>query len=79
MKILRLTDVISLTGLGRSSIYKLMAMGDFPMTVPLFNRSVGWVEQEVLEWIQERIDRRDSMTGNCSHQPPGSVHGARAG
>lgn len=62
MKILRLTDVIDLTGLGRSSIYKLMTTKEFPQTVPLFNRSVGWVEQEVLEWIQERIDMRDNVS-----------------
>lgn len=64
MKILRLTDVIDLTGLGRSSIYKLMAVGDFPLSVPLFNRSVGWVEQEVLDWIKKRIERRDCMNGS---------------
>jgi len=64
MKILRLTDVINLTGLGRSSIYKLMAVGDFPLSVPLFNRSVGWVEQEVLDWIKQRIERRDCMNGS---------------
>lgn len=59
MKIMRLSEVIDRTGLGRSSIYKLMAEGQFPKNINLFNRSVGWVEQEVQDWIQKRIAERD--------------------
>jgi len=59
MKIMRLEEVMSCTGLGRSSIYKLMADGMFPKSVPLVNRSVGWVSYEVEGWIKDRIDARD--------------------
>ena len=59
MKIMRLGEVIASTGLGRSSIYKLMAEDAFPKSVPLVNRSVGWVSYEVEGWIMARIEERD--------------------
>jgi len=59
MKIMRLEEVMACTGLGRSSIYKLMADDAFPKSVPLVNRSVGWVCHEVESWIRGRIDERD--------------------
>ena len=35
MRFMRLTEVIKDTGLGRSSIYKRIAEGEFPKPVPL--------------------------------------------
>ncbi|RQB76050.1 AlpA family transcriptional regulator [Pseudomonas aeruginosa] len=61
MKILRLSAVIESTGLARSTIYKLVGLGEFPKPVPLVGRSVGWVECEVHEWIKGRIAQRDQM------------------
>lgn len=58
MKILRLTAVMEATGLGRSSIYKFIAQGTFPKPVPLGERAVGWVDQEIEEWISSRIAER---------------------
>lgn len=59
MKIIRLSGVIETTGLARSTIYKLISEGGFPMPVPLVGRSVGWLESEVQEWIKGRIALRD--------------------
>lgn len=59
MRIIRLKDVIDSTGLGRSTIYKYIAEGDFPKPVSLGERSVGWVEEEVHDWILARIEERD--------------------
>lgn len=56
-KILRLPQVIELTGLSRSSIYLLMSEQDFPQPISLGIRAKGWVEQEVSEWIQQRINK----------------------
>lgn len=60
MRIIRLKDVIDSTGLGRSTIYKYIAEGAFPKPVSLGERSVGWVEEEVHEWIFARIEERDT-------------------
>ncbi|MBT9266840.1 AlpA family transcriptional regulator [Pseudomonas sp. MG-9] len=59
MRIIRLRDVMSSTGLARSTIYKYIVEGTFPKSVSLGDRSVGWVEGEVHEWILSRIEARD--------------------
>jgi len=43
-------------------IARLEAAGLFPKRVKLGNNRVGWIEQEVLDWLQERIDARDTTT-----------------
>ena len=58
-KILRLQEVLEVVGLGRSSIYKSIADGKFPKQVKLGPRSVGWMESEIQEWIQQRISDRN--------------------
>ncbi|GAA4045310.1 AlpA family phage regulatory protein [Parerythrobacter jejuensis] len=56
MRLIRLPEVRHKTGLSRSRIY---ADETFPKRVPLGARGVAWVEAEIEEWIQERIERRD--------------------
>ena len=41
---------------------RLEAAGKFPKRVQLGQCRVGWIEQEVLDCLQERIDRRDQST-----------------
>lgn len=60
MRLIRLNDVSQATGLRRSTIYKYMAEGAFPKAVALGGCRVAWVEQEVQDWIAERIEARDS-------------------
>jgi len=54
--ILRLPEVKASTGLSRSTIYARVAHGTFPTPVSLGGRAVGWVEAEVQDWLQRRID-----------------------
>ena len=62
MKFLRIQDVMSLTGLGRSTIYKFMADDtDFPKSVPLGGRAVARVESEIEEWMESRLSMRDNQ------------------
>ena len=42
-------------------IARLEAAGQFPKRVRLGTNRVGWVEEEVLAWLQERIDARDQQ------------------
>lgn len=55
-KILRLPDVIKQTGLSRSSIYLRIANHEFPLPISLGGRSVGWLQQEIDEWVIEKIE-----------------------
>lgn len=59
MRLIKLKEVLNLTALSRASVYRMMADGKFPSSVPLGERSVGWVEEEILNWIEERIAARD--------------------
>ena len=54
-QIIRLKDVIALTGLSRSTIYLRMVQGKFPKKINLGSRAVGWISSDVNEWIEERI------------------------
>ena len=66
MALIRLNEVKEYTGLGRSSIYKYMNDGLFPRSVSLGERATAWVDTEIIEWVQDRIDQRDE----CEHQAP---------
>jgi len=59
MRIIRLKEVIDSTGLARSTIYKYIAENTFPKPVSLGDRSVGWVDSEVHDWILARVEERD--------------------
>jgi prophage regulatory protein len=54
--ILRLPEVKKSTGLSRSTIYLRIAEGTFPKPISLGGRAVGWLEAEVQEWLQRRIE-----------------------
>ena len=58
-KILKLSDVEALSGLRRSSIYAFMKRGEFPKPIPLGVRAVGWLESEILEWVESRTAMRN--------------------
>ncbi len=60
--ILRFPEVKKSTGLSRSTIYLRVAEGTFPKRVSLGGRAVGWLEAEVQDWLQRRIDARRKAT-----------------
>lgn len=53
-KILRIKQVVDLTGLPKSTIYTYLARGEFPGQVRLGPRTVGWRESDILQWIDQR-------------------------
>lgn len=65
MRLIKLKEVINSTGLGRSSIYNYISDGRFPKPVSLGGRAVAWVEEEIEEWIQEKINGRDAGDSEC--------------
>jgi prophage regulatory protein len=50
----RLPTVIQATGLGRSTIYRLVASGAFPAPVHLGPRAVAWRWSDLDQWSQTR-------------------------
>ena len=68
-RLIRLPEVLSRTGFGRTSIYRKMEDGSFPRSVKLEGppidpeafdcRAVAWIEHEVDQWMESRIEERD--------------------
>ncbi|WP_300493169.1 AlpA family transcriptional regulator [uncultured Methylophaga sp.] len=54
-QILKLPDVIKITGLARSTVYKLINENRFPKQIKLTSFSSGWLQSEISQWIDERI------------------------
>lgn len=54
LAVLRRRQVEARTGLGRSTLYALMADGRFPAPIRLSANTVGWLEHEIEAWIAER-------------------------
>lgn len=53
--ILRLPDVKTRTGLSRSTIYLRVKEGKFPAPISLGARSVGWIDSEIQQWLEDQI------------------------
>ena len=68
-RFIRLPEVLSRTGYGRTSIYRKMEVGSFPRCIKLGgpledsnafdSRAIAWIEEEVEQWMATRIKERD--------------------
>ena len=54
MRILRLPEVLRITGLSRASIYRLVRSSTFPPSVKLTARTIGWYSTDIETWIAAR-------------------------
>lgn len=62
MRLLSKKDVCARTTYSRAHLDRLEAEGRFPKRVRLGRARVAWVEDEVDEWIAERVAERDGST-----------------
>ena len=53
-RLLRRPEVERVTGLARSSIYRLMQSGDFPRPVKVGPAAVRWRESDIAAWLESR-------------------------
>ena len=56
--IIKINEVQKLTTFSRSTIYRLASQGKFPKPFKLSERSSGWIAQEVLDYLDNRINNR---------------------
>ncbi|MFC3135060.1 helix-turn-helix transcriptional regulator [Microbaculum marinum] len=59
MRILSKRQVRELVLYSPQHIARLEAAGKFPKRVRLGANRVGWVEDEVQEWLRDRLEERD--------------------
>ena len=60
--LMRLPEVIKLTGFRRSQIYRLVNIGEFPKQVKISSKSVAWLESELEEWMDKKIQESRNKT-----------------
>lgn len=58
LRLLRISDVINLTGLPKSTIYLKIKNKQFPTQLQIGSRSVAWLENEIQDWIINNIEKR---------------------
>lgn len=68
----RLADVIRITALSRSSIYRRIAAGEFPPQVSLGGRATGWRRAALQEWISDPSGFRPLATCDVQRTSSGA-------
>lgn len=53
-QIIRFPKISELTSLSRTTIWRLEAEGNFPKRLQVGSRGVGWLLNEVEEWMKSR-------------------------
>ena len=53
---IRLSEVQRRTGYSKAWIYRLMGQKRFPTSVKIGTRSIAFIESEIDEWINARIE-----------------------
>lgn len=58
-RVLRLPEVVSLTGLSKSGVYQAIQDNHFPKPLKLGKRASGWLQSEVSGWISSIAAARE--------------------
>lgn len=53
--LIRKRAVLERTALSNTSLYRLIAKGEFPKPIKIGPRAVAWVEDDIQKWIESRI------------------------
>jgi prophage regulatory protein len=60
MQMMRRSSVEIMTALSRSTIYAMMARGEFPQPIKLGVKAVAWRESDITAWLSSRELRAPS-------------------
>jgi len=58
-KMYRLTEVMNMTGLSRSSIYLRVSTDEFPKPIKIGRRAIGWPEESIVAWQAKMMEAQD--------------------
>ena len=54
--IMKLPEVLELTKISRTTLYRLMETGEFPRPIKLGQRARAWRVEEVTNWLDTRAE-----------------------
>lgn len=55
IRMLRLDEVIAITGLSRSSLYAMIKRGEFPRQIQIGPRAVRFDSRAINSWLAEKL------------------------
>ena len=58
--LMRLPDVLELTGLCRTSIYTMVKEKRFPSPILIGERAMAWLGDDISEWIEEKKKSKEN-------------------
>lgn len=59
--VLRRRELENVIGLSRSTIYAMMAAGEFPRPIKLGSRAVGWRLDDIDQWFAARPQQQGGI------------------
>lgn len=60
-KLIRRREVEARIGLAYSTIYVMMADGKFPRPIKIGRRAVGWIEEDINNWLSNKITQQSEQ------------------
>lgn len=63
-RLIKIDEVLHICGLSRSALYASIQKGEFPGQVKLSKKSSAWVQSEVLDWMNARVNMRASRNNS---------------
>lgn len=62
-------DILTLTGYkSRTTIWRKLCDGTFPCPIDLGGRQIGWLREDITNWIDKRPKRSYSENGEKKHE-----------
>ncbi|MGR5246847.1 helix-turn-helix transcriptional regulator [Vibrio sp. PNB23_22_6] len=58
MKLIDIKEVSEITTAGKSTIYKYISDGEFPLPIKI-GRNNRWIKEEVTDWLLQKKEERD--------------------
>lgn len=62
MRVERLPEVCARTGQAPATIWRKVKSGEFPRPIKVGPNAVGWIADEVDDWLRARIAERDAAS-----------------
>ncbi len=60
LKFIREPECQNITGLSRTTRWRLEKAGKFPVRRHMSQNTIGWLSSEIEEWVQSRVDAAQS-------------------
>ena len=62
-RFISVAEVLDRIGFSRTHLYRKINTGSFPKPVPLGSQKVAFLESEIIQWMEERLQARELHEG----------------